>query len=103
MKVARAAQKLANLDSITDFSSNRNYPIPEIENIGPDLYARLRNLKKARLDTITYKLIDTRKDVVERFGEGDFFEVTNYYQNGSKQRYFLFSESSHKPLKIIGY
>jgi len=103
MKVVRAAPKLADLDSITDFSSNRNYPVPEIENIGPDLYARLRKLKQTGIDTITYRLIKTRKDVVERFGDGDLFEVTNYYQNGSKQRYFVFSVSTHKPLKIIGY
>lgn len=103
MRVTHAAQKLAHLDSITDFSSNRNYPIPEIEHIGPGLYARLRKLQRFGLKNITYQLIETRTDVIERFGDGDLYEVTNHYKNNQTQRYFLFSRSENEPLRIIGY
>ena len=103
MKVAHAARKLAHLDSISDFSSNQNHPVPEIENIGPGLYERLRRLRQFGLKNITHKLIETREDVIERFGDGDLYEVTNHYQNGQTQRYFLFSRSANEPLRIIGY
>lgn len=102
-RVAQAAQKLANLDSITDFSSNRNHPVPEIENIAPGLYGRLRGLKPFGVRKISHKLVEPREDVIERFGSGDLYEVTYDYQNGKKQRYFLFSGSENEPLRIIGY
>lgn len=103
LKVIQAARNLVNIDSITDFSSNHNYPVPEIENIGPNLYARLRKLKRCGLKNFTHKPIDPREDVIDRFGEGDLYEVTYYYQNGQKQRYFVFSDSKYAPLRIIGF
>jgi hypothetical protein len=35
-------KQLVMIDSISDFSSNRNQPVPKIENIGEDLYHILR-------------------------------------------------------------
>ena len=40
-------KQLSQLDSIEDFRTNRNKPVEGVENIGQDLYAKLRSAKNS--------------------------------------------------------
>lgn len=102
-EVELIAFELANLDSITDFYSNRNHPVPKVENIGEGLYKRLRKLNRNKLDHVDIQTIDTDKDKIESFGDGVSFKVTHYYTSKQHQRYFLFYSEREDIYKITGF
>jgi hypothetical protein len=41
-ELVKIGKNLVMIDSITDFRTNRNHPVPKIENIGENLYQILR-------------------------------------------------------------
>ncbi len=90
---------LAHLDSITDFSSNRNHPVPKVENIGSTLYAHLRKINQQELDRVGIEVIKTP----ENMGDGTMYEVVNYYDNNDSQRYYLFYSKKERIYKITGF
>jgi hypothetical protein len=45
LEIVKIGQDLIKLDSISDFLSNKNYPVNNVENIGEGLYKILRSKK----------------------------------------------------------
>lgn len=95
--------ELAHLDSITDFSSNRNHPAPKVENIGPTFYTHLRKLNQCELNRVGIEIIQTPTQITERMGDGTMYKVVNYYKNDDSQRYYLFYSKKDRIFKITGF
>jgi hypothetical protein len=70
-------RQLRVLDSISDFRSNRNHPVPKVENIGENLYQKLRSVRHdsliftvqtgydGREIDADYVILFTRKDATQ--------------------------------------
>lgn len=102
-EVENIALGLVSLDSIKDFSSNKNYPVQKVENIGFNLYTKLRRLNKNRLNDISISTVRTEKHIIQRFGIGTTYKIVNHYENGISQRYFLFYSEEGEIYRIIGF
>ncbi|MGV3612922.1 MAG: hypothetical protein ACO1N0_18325 [Fluviicola sp.] len=95
--------ELAHLDSITDFSSGRNQPVPKVENIGPTLYAYLRKMNQHELDHVGIEVLKTPEQITQRMGDGTMYKVVNHYDNNDSQRYYLFYSKRERIYKITGF
>ena len=102
-EVENIAFDLVSLDSIKDFSSNKNHPVQKVENIGFDLYTKLRLLNKNKINDISISTVRTEKHIIQRFGIGTTYKIVNHYENGVSQRYFLFYSEDDEIYRITGF
>jgi len=95
--------EISHLDTISDFSSNRNRPAKDVQNIGPRLYEKIRLFQKKGITSTSTKEIKTQKYDTDRYGDGLTFEVRFKSTNNESMRFFLLYSFDEDFFRITGY
>lgn len=107
-KMYQIGKDLVQVDSISDFSSNKNYPVENTENIGENLYKILRSIDDKSPDNFSYK-IKIGDDYGYRTFKGRFFNDAHYsllifnHQNQKSLSVRLRYDWYNRYFKILGY
>jgi GH25 family lysozyme M1 (1,4-beta-N-acetylmuramidase) len=99
----KIASEIIKIKTINDFNSNMNKPVPDVENIGKNLYRKIRQFQKKRPVKHTIKKIDCSKYSMNRSGEGTCFIVIYINSSEETMRFFMKYSNKDDLFRITGY
>lgn len=99
-RLGRIAVNMLTLDSLNDFSSNENHPVPDVQNIGPGLYGKVRKYK----ETSGFRFRISELDC-ERIGKrkGFCYEIKYFNSEDKSLRFYVRYLESEDIFQITGY
>lgn len=95
------SRELLEIREITDFSSNRNYPVAQVQNIGPSLYKILRQVKSKKCGSQITSTVEHGDKSVSKLFLNYFFRFTLYYRDSKSPKNIIRIRIVYQPTDFI--
>jgi hypothetical protein len=80
-EVENIAKDLTCIRKISDFSSNKNKPVEQVENIGANLYSNLRESSRIKSCKIKVQKLETDESDKRKMEYVTSYEINYFYPN----------------------
>lgn len=99
IRLNNIGRDLLQVSNITDFSSNRNHPVKGVENIGPEIYSIVSEIKNKKV-IVKVRLGSPH---VDNYVTNLFYYTIYYYWDDNQFSFHLYYEPSIGMFRIKGY
>lgn len=88
-EVENIAKELSNIRKISDFSSNKNHPVEQVENIGINLYSILQNNSRKKPYKVSVHQLVTEESEKRKMEFVTSFEINYFYPNKKRLAIYI--------------
>ncbi|MFN5983236.1 MAG: hypothetical protein ACK476_01650 [Fluviicola sp.] len=97
------AKELTFIQKISDFNSNKNHPIEQVENIGINLYLILRNNSRKKPYKINVQQLVTEESEKRKMEYVTSFEINYFFPNKKRLTIYINNYLIEGIYRIKGY
>ncbi len=102
-EVEKIAKDLTFIQKISDFNSNKNHPIEQVENIGINLYLILRNNSRKKPYKINVQQLVTEESEKRKMEYVTSFEINYFFPNKKRLTIYINHYFIEGIYRIKGY